>query len=195
MFCRPYRTHVAGTVVGKNYGVAECTGPTNEGGNGCELCSVKVLNSGGSGYLSWIIAGIDHVATDCGNQSGGPFTKKCVANMSLGATGVHQSFIDSVNNAVTSYGVVMAVAAGNDNDDACGYSPAAAEYAITVGSTDEPFVSNPNDVRSSFSNYGSCVNVWAPGSGIESASSSSDSASTFLSGTSMASPRKFFCCC
>ena len=169
-------------MVGKTYGVAECTG-TGLVGNGCELCAVKVLSSSGSGSLSGVIAGINFVTANCGNPKYGPFTKKCVANMSLGAPGVQSALNDAVNNAVNDFGVVMAVAAGNDNDDACGYSPAAAEDAITVGST------NNGDARSSFSNYGSCVDVWAPGRGITSAWTGSNTATKTISGTSMASPR------
>jgi len=138
-------THVAGTVVGKTYGVAECTGPTGTGGNGCELCAVKVLSSSGSGTYGGVIAGIDFVAANCGNMEGGPFDMKCVANMSLGG-GESETVNTAVNNAVNDFGVVMAVAAGNDNADACGYSPASAADAITVGSTDN------GDARSSFSN-------------------------------------------
>merc|ERR1712223_340334 len=88
---------------------------------------------------------------------------------------------DAVNAAVNA-GVTVVVAAGNDNSDACGFSPAYVPNAITVGST------TSTDSRSSFSNYGSCVDIWAPGSSIVSASHTSDSGTTSLSGTSMACP-------
>jgi serine protease len=109
--------------------------------------------------------------------------------MSLGGK---SSALNTAVNAAVSAGVVMVVAAGNSNKDACSYSPGSATSAITVGST----TNTDTDARSSFSNKGKCVDVYAPGSGITSSWISSPVATRVLSGTSMASPRKFsmFCC-
>ena len=169
-------THVAGTTVGLTYGVSECSLT----GNNCELCAVKVLGAGGSGTWTGILDGIEHVVTNCGAGN------KCVANMSLGG-GFSQSINTAVADAVNA-GVTMVVAAGNENEDACFKSPASEPLAITVGST------TSSDARSGFSNYGSCVDVWAPGSGITSACSTGDTAACIKSGTSMARPRKFTFC-
>ena len=111
---------------------------------------------------------------------------KCVANMSLGG-GYSSLQNQAVANAVNK-GVVMVVAAGNDNKDACNYSPASEPLAITVGSTDS------NDARSSFSNWGVCVDVFAPGSFITSSWSTGTTDTHTISGTSMATPRKFSSC-
>ena len=112
--------------------------------------------------------------------------EKCVGNMSLGG-GLSSSLNQAVADAVNA-GVIMVVAAGNENQNACNVSPASEPLAITVGST------TSSDARSGFSNYGSCVNVWAPGSSITSACYTSDTATCIKSGTSMASPRKFTFC-
>merc|ERR1719512_65592 len=101
--------------------------------------------------------------------------------MSLGGSGTQQAMADAVDAAVNS-GVVVVVAGGNSNADACNFSPAFVPSAITVGST------TSTDARSSFSNYGPCTNIWAPGSSILSASHTSDTGSRSLSGTSMACP-------
>ena len=164
-------THVAGTTCGHNYGVA---------GN-CVICPVQVLNSEGSGSYSGIISGINFVAGICKNAA-----YRCVINMSLG--GGKYSLLNTAVNGAVDAGVVVVVAAGNESDNSCNYSPASAAKAVTVGST------NKDDTMSSFSNFGSCVDVWAPGTGITSATRSSDTATTPLSGTSMASPRKFKIC-
>lgn len=164
-------THVAGTTCGDTYGVS-----TN-----CKLCAVKVLDDSGSGSWSGVIAGINHVANKCSTTSG----MKCVANMSLGG-GKNDALNTAVADAVSA-GVVMVVAAGNSNAVACKYSPASASTAITVGSTTSA------DVRSGFSNYGTCVDVYAPGSSILSTWIGSNTATNTISGTSMASPRKFLC--
>ena len=161
-------THVAGTTCGLTYGVA---------GN-CVICPVQVLNSKGSGTNSGVISGINFVAGKCKNAA-----YRCVINMSLGG-----GFDSSLNAAVASAvdaGVVVVVAAGNDNANSCSYSPASAAKAVTVGSTTN------TDAKSGFSNFGSCVDVWAPGSNIISAAISSNTGVTIMSGTSMASPRKF----
>jgi subtilisin family serine protease len=172
-----YRTHCAGTVCGKTYGVASKTKPI--------LCAVKVLDSSGSGSWDAVISGIDHVVTYCTNSS---IKRQCVVNMSLGG-----GKSSTVNNAVAtavSKGVVMVVAAGNDNQDACNYSPASSSNAITVGST------TSSDAKSTFSNFcpttSCCVDIFAPGSGVLSAWSTSDTATNTISGTSMASPRKLY---
>ena len=166
------RTHVAGTTVGSTYGVSYCS----LAGNNCELCAVKVLNSRGSSSGSSVTVGIDHVVGDCAAG------EKCVGNMSLG--GGLSSFLNQAVADAVNAGVIMVVAAGNENQNACNASPASEPLAITVGST------TSSDARSGFSNYGSCVDVWAPGSDITSAMRGTDSNTATWSGTSMASPRK-----
>ena len=159
--CHGHGTHVAGTVGGATWGVAKDV----------DLVAIRVLNCQGSGSYSDIIAAVDYVT-----QQSGPR----VANMSLGG-GVSTSLNTAVNNSVAA-GVVHAVAAGNANTDACSTSPASASEALTAGS------STSGDNRSSFSNFGTCVDLFAPGSSIRSADYSSDVASSTKSGTSMASP-------
>jgi len=156
-------THCAGTAGGDTYGVAPSA----------QIRSVKVLNDYGSGWRSWTYTALDWLAT--GN------VRPAVASMSLGGMGVIQAYKDAVDAAVAS-GVTVVVAAGNTNLNACSFSPAFVPSAITVGSTDA------SDSRSSFSNYGSCVDIWAPGSSVVSASHTSDSGTTTMSGTSMACP-------
>merc|ERR1711963_254416 len=156
-------THCAGTAGGTRYGVAP----------GAQVRSVKVLSDQGSGSWSWSYEALDWLATSS--------VRPAIASMSLGGGGVISGMRDAVNAAVSA-GVTVVVAAGNDNSDACGFSPAYVPNAITVGST------TSTDSRSSFSNYGSCVDIWAPGSAIVSASHTSDSGTTSLSGTSMACP-------
>merc|ERR1712087_486381 len=127
----------------------------------------------GSGSWSWSYGALDWLATNP--------TRPAVASMSLGGSGTQQAMADAVDAAVNS-GVVVVVAGGNSNSDACRFSPAFVPSAITVGST------TSLDARSSFSNYGSCTNIWAPGSSVVSASHTSDTGSRSLSGTSMACP-------
>lgn len=160
--CNGHGTHVAGTIGGSAYGVAK----------NVNIVGVRVLGCNGSGSNSGVIAGINWVK----NNASGP----SVANMSLGG-GASQATDDAVNNAVAA-GISFVVAAGNDNSNACNYSPARATNAITVGSTAS------NDSRSSFSNYGNCLDIYAPGSSIKSAWYNSNSATNTISGTSMASP-------
>ncbi|WNM40431.1 S8 family peptidase [Micromonospora halotolerans] len=160
--CNGHGTHVAGTVGGTRYGVAK----------GVRLIAVKVLNCSGSGSTTGVVSGINWVTSNA--------VKPAVANMSLGG-GVSSSIDNAVTSSVNS-GVTYAVAAGNSSANACNSSPARAAAAITVGST------TSSDARSSFSNYGSCVDIFAPGSSIVSAYRTSDTASSTLSGTSMASP-------
>jgi aqualysin 1 len=160
--CNGHGTHVAGTVSGSTFGVAQNSLPR----------AVRVLNCSGSGSNSGVIAGVDWVRTN--------HIKPAVANMSLGG-GFSGALNTAVNNAVNA-GVVFAVAAGNSNANACNFSPASAANAISVGST------TSSDGRSSFSNFGSCVDIFAPGSGITSAWWNSATATRTISGTSMASP-------
>lgn len=157
-------THVSGTVGGSTYGVAK----------NVTLVAVRVLDSSGSGTNSGVIAGVDFVASD--HQAGQP----AVANMSLGG-GASSAVDTAVTNAVND-GVTFAVAAGNENQNACNVSPARVASAITVGST------TSTDARSSFSNFGTCVDLFAPGSSITSAWRTSDTATNTISGTSMATP-------
>ena len=162
--CHGHGTHVAGTVGGTTYGVAKSV----------TLVPVRVMSCAGSGSTSGVIAGIDWIIGD--HQTGVP----AVANMSLGG-----SSSTALNAAVArgmTDGVVFVVAAGNNNANACRFSPASAPGAVTVGAT------GTTDVRSSFSNYGSCLDIFAPGQGITSSTIGSDTALATWSGTSMASP-------
>ena len=138
------------------------------------------MNANGGGTISDVIAGINHVVAKCSAVG-----SLCVANISLCGVGYNEIFNAAVSSAV-SKGVVMVVAAGNNNEDACSYSPSSTESAITVGS------SAMNDMKSSFSNWGSCIDVYAPGSDITSSWNSSPTATNIISGTSMATPRKFW---
>jgi len=160
--CNGHGTHVAGTVGGSTFGVAKSSLPRG----------VRVLNCSGSGSNSGVIAGVDWVRAN--HQA------PAVANMSLG--GGASSALDTAVNNLSNAGVAIAVAAGNSNTNACNSSPARAANAITVGST------TSTDARSSFSNFGSCLDLFAPGSGILSAWIGSNSATRTISGTSMASP-------
>jgi aqualysin 1 len=160
--CNGHGTHVAGTVGSTTYGVAEDV----------TLVPVRVLNCSGSGSWSGVIAGLDWVAAN--HQAGQP----AVANMSLG--GPRNSSVDAAVDRVVSDGVTVAVAAGNDNRDACSFSPARVAGAITAGATDKA------DARASFSNYGTCVDLFAPGVSITSEWLSGGT--NTISGTSMATP-------
>jgi serine protease len=160
--CNGHGTHVAGTVGGSTYGIAKSV----------TLVPVRVLGCNGSGTNSGVIAGIDWVRTN--------HVKPAVANMSLG--GGASSAVDTAVNNLNNAGVTVVVAAGNDSANACNYSPARASGAYTVGSTAS------NDARSSFSNYGSCLDIFAPGSSITSAWHTSTTSTRTISGTSMAAP-------
>jgi subtilisin family serine protease len=160
--CNGHGTHVSGTIGGSTYGVAKSV----------NLRGVRVLDCNGSGSNSGVIAGVDFVRNNHSNPA--------VANMSLG--GGASSALDTAVNNLSNSGVAIAVAAGNSNANACNSSPARAANAITVGAT------TTTDARSSFSNFGTCLDIFAPGSGILSAYATSNTATATLSGTSMASP-------
>jgi cerevisin len=173
-------THCAGTIASRKYGVAKAA----------EVIAVKVLGSNGSGSMSDVVGGVDWAATQAKKKAdaaraeyaatGKTKHKGSVANMSLGG-GKSESLDRAVNKAVDS-GLHFAVAAGNDNRDACSYSPAASRKAVTVGA------STLGDERAYFSNHGECVDVFAPGLNILSTYKGSPTAVNSLSGTSMASP-------
>ncbi len=163
--CDGHGTHVAGTIAGRNVGMAPSA----------RVVPVRVLDCNGSGYLSDVIAGIDWMIAR--HVAGTP----AVANLSLGAPFVSPAMNDAVSRAVAD-GISVVVAAGNSSTDACGFSPASAPSAITVAAT------TASDLRASYSNYGACVDIFAPGSSILSADITAPNALVSLSGTSMASP-------
>jgi len=165
--CNGHGTHVSGTVGGASYGVAK----------GVTLVGIRVLNCQGSGTTAGVVAGIDWVTANA--------IKPAVANMSLGG-GVDATLDSAVQNSIAS-GVTYAVAAGNGDQfgnpqNACNSSPARVPAAITVGATQS------NDQKASFSNYGTCLDIFAPGVSITSAWNTSDTATNTISGTSMATP-------
>ncbi|MET8201588.1 S8 family peptidase [Micromonospora taraxaci] len=161
--CNGHGTHVAGTVGGSAYGVAKAV----------QLVGVRVLNCSGSGTNAGVIGGVDWVTANA--------IKPAVANMSLGG-GANTSLDNAVRNSIAS-GVTYGLAAGNDSGaNACNTSPARTTEAITVGST------TSSDARSSFSNIGTCLDIFAPGSSITSAWYTSNTATNTISGTSMATP-------
>ncbi|GIF06094.1 S8 family peptidase [Actinoplanes siamensis] len=160
--CNGHGTHVAGTIGGATYGVAKDV----------KLVGVKVLGCDGSGSYSDFIAGVDWVTRNA--------KLPAVANMSIG--GPRSKALDDAVDRSIAKGVTYAIAAGNDNENACRFSPSDAGNAITVGAVDSA------DKRASFSNFGSCVDLFAPGVTIKSAGSTSDTGTSVMSGTSMASP-------
>lgn len=160
--CNGHGTHVAGTVGGTTYGVAK----------NVNLVPIRILGCDGSGASSNVIAGLDWIL-----KNG---KKPAVVNMSLG--GATSSSLDSAVENLYNNGYVMVVAAGNSNTDACTSSPARVSKAITVAATDS------TDTRASYSNYGSCVDIFAPGSQINSSWIGSNTATKILNGTSMATP-------
>lgn len=163
--CNGHGTHVAGTVGGSTYGVAK----------GVRLVAVRVLDCNGSGSNSGVIAGVDWVTQN--HTAGSP----AVANMSLGG-GISSALDTAVSNSIAD-GVTYALAAGNDSGaNACNSSPARVAAGLTIGST------TSTDARSSFSNIGSCLDMFAPGSNITSAWHTGTSATNTISGTSMATP-------
>jgi subtilisin family serine protease len=164
-------THVAGTVGGAAYGIAK----------NVTLYAVRVLDNNGSGSTSGVIAGVDWVAA---RKQANP-SHAMVANMSLGG-GASTALDDAVRSAVAS-GVTFVVAAGNGDfigrqQPACNYSPARVREALTVGAT------TSTDAKTSWSNYGECVDIFAPGASITSAWHTSNTATNTISGTSMAAP-------
>lgn len=161
--CNGHGTHVAGTVGGGTSGVAK----------DASLVSVRVLNCQGRGTWAGIIAGFDWVAKDAAVGS-----TPAVLNASLG--GARSRAVDAAVEAVADAGVVPVVAAGNEDSDACDVSPAAADGVVTVGASDR------QDRETVFSNWGSCVSLYAPGADIVSAKLGGGT--TSLNGTSMASP-------
>ncbi|MET0136016.1 MAG: S8 family serine peptidase [Kibdelosporangium sp.] len=161
--CNGHGTHVAGTVGGSQYGVAK----------GVQLVAVKVLNCSGSGSFTQVVNGINWVTQNA--------IKPAVANMSLGAAGSDAATENAVRNAIAS-GVTFAIAAGNSNQDACNFTPARVAEAVTVNA------STINDARASFSNWGTCTDIFAPGENITSSWITNDTATNTISGTSMASP-------
>lgn len=165
-------THCSGTIGGKKYGVSKKA----------NIFAVKVLRSNGSGTMSDVVKGVEwaalaHVKVA---EKKDPKFKGSVANMSLG--GGKSTALDQTVNAAVRMGLNFAVAAGNDNSDACDYSPAAAADAVTVGA------STLSDERAYFSNYGKCVDIFGPGLNIQSTWIGSEHAVKTISGTSMASP-------
>ncbi len=160
--CYGHGTHVAATIGGTKWGVAKQA----------RLYAVRVLDCYGSGTTSGVIAGVDWVTANA--------IKPAVANMSLGG-GASPALDLAVQNSIAA-GITYAVAAGNNNADACATSPARVSEALTVGA------STINDTRASFSNYGACLDIFAPGQAVTSAWFNSDTDSATLSGTSMASP-------
>jgi subtilisin family serine protease len=160
--CHWHGTHVAGTVGGANYGVAR----------GVRLHAVRVLDCTGNGSDASVIAGIDWVTANA--------VKPAVANMSIGGS-LSPAMNDAIQRSIAS-GVTYVVAAANDNADACNVSPASAPNAVTVGAV------TSTDAQAVFSNWGTCVDLYAPGVGIYSAWNNDDNAGAQASGTSMASP-------
>jgi aqualysin 1 len=161
--CNGHGTHVAGTIGSSSYGVAK----------NVYLHGVRVLPCSGYGQVSDIMAGVDWVTAN--------HIKPAVANISIGLSGTSNALDSAINNSIAA-GVTYVVAAGNSNRDACGYSPSRIAGAVTVGSVDSA------DTRSSFSNFGACVDIFAPGQSVLSTMPANDTATGYMSGTSMASP-------
>ncbi|WP_205665074.1 S8 family peptidase [Caldimonas tepidiphila] len=160
--CNGHGTHVAGTIGGGTWGIAK----------GVSLVPVRVLDCAGSGTLSGVIAGLDWIAANA--------TRPAVVNMSLG--GGASSTLDAAVANTVARGIAVVVAAGNDGANACNYSPAREPSALTVGAT------TSSDARASYSNFGTCLDLFAPGSSIKSAWYTSTTATATSSGTSMAAP-------
>jgi subtilisin family serine protease len=161
--CNGHGTHVAGTIGGSTYGVAK----------GVRIHSVRVLPCDGNGLVSYVVMGIDWVTAN--------HIKPAVANMSITNSGVSTALNTAVQNSINA-GVTYTIAAGNSNLDACNYSPGSVAAALTVGAIYTP------DQKAGYSNWGRCVDIWAPGNGIVSASNQSDTGTRIMSGTSMAAP-------
>jgi subtilisin family serine protease len=163
--CNGHGTHVAGTIGGSQYGVAK----------GVRLFAMKVLDCSGSGSFAGVAQGIDQVTQH--HQAGQP----AVGNMSLGAQGTDAATETAVRNAIAD-GITMAIASGNSNANACNFTPARVAEAITVNASDI------NDARASFSNFGTCTDIFGPGVNITSSWMTNDTATNTISGTSMATP-------
>ncbi|KAK1234244.1 proteinase B [Marasmius sp. AFHP31] len=172
-------THCAGTIASRAYGVAK----------GANVIAVKVLGSNGSGSMSDVVAGVEWASKSARDKldasrkefekTGKTNHKGSVANMSLG--GGKSRALDDIVDAAVAAGMHFAVAAGNENRDACNSSPAASKNSVTVGASDL------GDKRADFSNYGPCVDIFGPGVAIRSTWNTGNSTNT-ISGTSMASP-------
>ncbi|XP_072030320.1 aqualysin-1-like [Amphiura filiformis] len=162
--CNGHGTHCAGTAAGSTFGVAK----------GADIKSVRFMGCTGSGLWTDMLDGLDLVVADITP------TMQKVASMSVG--GGKNPFVDQYVADAIAAGVVVSAAAGNSNANACNYSPSGVLTAITVGATDD------NDKRASYSNYGNCVDVFAPGTSIVSTWIDSDTSTYTLSGTSMACP-------
>jgi subtilisin family serine protease len=160
--CHGHGTHVAGVIGGNNYGVAK----------NVQLHGVRVLGCNGTGTVATAVEGIDWVTAN--------HISPAIANMSMGS--IASELLDFVVQSSIASGVTYVVAAGNSNSDACNVSPARAANAITVGASDS------SDAKADFSNYGSCVDIFAPGVGITSAWSWNNTATNTVSGTSMSAP-------
>jgi subtilisin family serine protease len=169
--CNGHGTHVASTATGTKYGVAK----------GAKAVAVRVLDCSGNGTYTQVISGINWVTANA--------VKPAVANMSLG--GPPDAATDNAVAASIASGIVYAVAAGNSAANACNYTPSRVAAAITVGATGKyggGLPPTPLDVQSSYSNYGSCLDLYAPGTNIRAAWNTGDAATNTISGTSMASP-------
>jgi subtilisin family serine protease len=163
--CNGHGTHVAGTIGGSQYGLAK----------NVRLVAVKVLNCAGTGSFAGVAQGVDYVTQQ--HAAGAP----AVANMSLGAQGSDVATENAVRNSIAD-GVVYAIASGNSNANACNFTPARVTEALTVNASTQA------DARASFSNFGTCTDIFAPGQSIVSSWSTSDTATNNISGTSMATP-------
>lgn len=165
--CDGHGSHVAGTAAGAQYGIARSA----------TIIPVRALDCFGSGYMSWIESGLDWVISTAAARA-----RPAVVNISAEAHAYISSTVSAVDRAVAA-GITVVTAAGNSSTDACNVSPGgAAASAITVGATDS------SDTRASYSNYGKCLDIFAPGSGITSVNGLANSGSLTISGTSMAAP-------
>ncbi|MBA3745430.1 S8 family serine peptidase [Sporichthya sp.] len=168
--CNGHGTHTAATVGGATFGVAKAV----------SLVPVRVLRCDGGGEVMWLVEGIDWMSQQVDTWRATHTDGAFVANLSLGQVG--SAAIDQAVKTAIGKGITFVAAAGNENGSACTPSPGRVPEAITVGAITR------EDERAGFSNYGSCVDIWAPGSAIRSAHNSSDTATITLSGTSMATP-------